>query len=678
MSRASPIQDSFNAGEFSPLMESRITVQKRGNGCKEMTNFIPAIQGPAISRPGTKFIKEVKDSTDKVVLIPFEFNVEQAYILEFGDLYFRVYKDHGAVLDGGTHVEVVTPYTAADLYDANGCCRLQWAQTADILYIVHQDYPMQEVTRTSHTAWTIADAVFVDGPYGRENTDATKTLTPSATTGSVTITATGHSPFASTDVGRLVRMTHSTTRGFARITAFTSSTQVTATVVNAFGGTGAVSTWRLGIYSETTGFPSTITFFEDRMFLAGATDTPQRIDGSKSGEHLDFSPTSTTGTVADDNAIGVTINSDKVNHIVWITDDEKGLAIGTVGGEWIMSPSNFGEALTPTNIKATRATTYGSAHVSPIRTGKSTLFVQRSFRKIREMAFVFESDGFRAPDMTVISEHVTGDGILMLAQQQEPHSIIWAVRADGVLIGFSYDREQEVIAWHKHPLGGTDTVVESIACIPTPDKKADELWLSVSRTIDGGTVRYIEYMTEFWREGTAQEDAFCVDCGLTYDSTPATTITGLDHLEGEEVVVLADGAAHPNCTVSSGSITLSRSTSVAQIGLYYEPALQTLRVEAGSKDGTSQGKVKRIEHITFRFYQTLGAFVGPDADNMDEINFREGNDLMDAAPALFDGDKGVRWQDTYSNDGFVRIEQRQPFPMTVIAIMPQVVTEDRG
>ena len=688
MSKASPIQESFNAGELSPLMESRVTVAKRANGCTLLDNLVPTIQGPLVSRPGAKFVNQVKNRLDPIVLIPFEFNVEQAYILEFGDLYMRVYKDHGIIESSpSVPVEIVTPYAKADLFDSEGRTRLQWAQTADIMYLTHADHPVQELSRTSDIAWTIASSEFKDGPFEKENTDTTKTMTRSGTAvgATITVTATGHAPFVSTDVGRLIRFTDGTTRASVKITGFTSSTIVTAAVGEvALGGTGAISKWRLGIFSETTGYPTTITFFEDRMFLAGSRSNPQRIDGSEVGDHLSFSPTETDGSVIDNNAIGVALNADKVNAIVWVTDDERGLMIGTAGGEWVMSPSSSGEALTPVNIKAVRATTYGSAAVKPIRTGKATLYVQRSSRKLREMAFVFESDGFRSPDMTILSEHITGDGILHMAYQQEPHSIVWCLRKDGSLIGFTYDRDQDVLAWHRHNLagasdaGGTAAIIESIAAIPTPDEKSDELWVSVKRWVNGQEERYIEFITEFWRESFDQEDAFCVDSGLTYDSTPATTISGLDHLEGQLVRILADGAAHPDKTVTSGSVTLDRLSSVVHLGLPYIPSFKSLRFDSGAKDGTSQGKTKRINNVTVRFYQTLGAFIGPSQSEMDEINFREGDDLMDVAPPLFDGDKRVNWQGSYDNDGFIIIEQRQPLPMTIIAVMPQGHTQDRS
>ena len=143
------------------------------------------------------------------------------------------------------------------------------------------------------------------------------------------------------------------------------------------------------------------------------------------------------------------------------------------------------------------------------------------------------------------------------------------------------------------------------------------------------------------------------------------------------VQVLADGAAHPDCVVTSGAITLQRAASVAQIGLACPATVQTTRIEAGAADGTAQGKTKRINKCVLRFHNTLGAFAGPDDSNLDEINFRTGSDLMDQAPPLFSGDKLMEWPGSYDFDGYVMVRQEQPLPMTLVAVMPQLHTFDR-
>jgi hypothetical protein len=674
MAKVSPIQESFNSGEFSELVAARVRFEKYKNAVRLAENMVPLVQGGMTRRTGTMFVNEVKTSAKKTRLIQFEYSVTQAYVIEFGHNYLRFYKDRGLIESApSTPYEVVTTYAEADLF------QLKFTQSADILYITHPSYAPRKLSRTGHTSWTLTEIDFKDGPYLPTNVSAI-TIAPSATTGSVTLTA-STSIFAATDVGRLVRLKHSSTWGYAKITAFTSGTAVTATVGSAFGATGAVSDWRLGIWSATTGYPSCVTFFEDRLFFAGNTYRPQRIDGSIVGDYENFAPTATDGLVADDNAISIALNANDVNVIRWMVDDEKGLLIGTVSGEWIVRPSSLSEALTPTNLAAKRSTAFGSANIQAIRTGKASIYVQRAGRKARELAYVYEVDGFRSPDMNVLSDHILESGVVEFNYQQEPYSIVWFVRNDGQLVGLTYERDQDVLGWHRHIIGGSfgagDAVVESVAVIPTPTGDADEVWLIVKRTIDGATVRYIEYITPRF-EGTDTTDAFFVDCGLTYDSTPATVISGLDHLEGETLSVLADGASHPNVVVSTGSITLTRAASVVHLGLPYESDIQTLRIEAGAQDGTAQGKTKRIHRVTVRLYKTLGMKFGPDATKLDVLPFRTSADPMGNPPELFTGDKSVNWNDGYDTEGVMYFRQEQPLPFTLLGIFPMLVTQDRG
>jgi hypothetical protein len=220
-------------------------------------------------------------------------------------------------------------------------------------------------------------------------------------------------------------------------------------------------------------------------------------------------------------------------------------------------------------------------------------------------------------------------------------------------------------------------VVESVAAIPSADGTRDELWMIVSRTIDGATKRYVEYMTKLFEEGDDQEDAFFVDCGATYDGVAATTITGLDHLEGETVKVLADGATHPDRTVASGSITLQRSASKVHVGLGYQRRGQTLRVEAGAADGTAQGKTKRIHRVTFRLHNTLGLKYGPSFDKLSPLIDRSTADALGQAVPLFSGDRSATFEGGYDTDAYICWQQDDPLPSTILAVMPQLHTQDR-
>jgi hypothetical protein len=298
-----------------------------------------------------------------------------------------------------------------------------------------------------------------------------------------------------------------------------------------FGAITASSVWRLGLYSDTTGYPSVGTFHEDRLFLGGNAIAPQRLDGSRSGDYENFAPTDADGTITSSHALSFTLNSSDVNVIRWVTSDEKGLLVGTLGGEWTVKASSLNEALSPTNVAAKRTSTHGSANVQPVQVGKSAIFVQRFDRKVRDMRYYYDVDGFRAADLTELSNHIGESGIKQIAYQKEPFPVVWCVRNDGVLVGMTYEREFEVIkvGWHRHVLGGasdiagTPAAVESISIIPSLDGTYSQMWAIVKRYVNGATKRYVEFFTSTFKEEQEIQDSFFVDSGLTLDSPIAIT-----------------------------------------------------------------------------------------------------------------------------------------------------------
>lgn len=588
-----------------------------------------------------------------------------------------------AYSSGGTVSEVytvTTPWALADVF------QLKFTQSADVLYVTHPSYAPRKITRTGDTAWTITEIDFLDGPYLPINNTAT-TLGLSATSGSVTVTASA-GVFAATDTGRLIRWRDPANNWtWLEITGWTSTTQVTATIrgPNASAGT-ATTSWRLGVWSATTGYPGAVAFFEDRLFLAGATNYPQRLDGSKSGDYENFAPTAADGVVADDNAVAFTLNSADVNAIRWMLDDEKGLIIGTSGGEWQVKPATAADALGPTNISAKQSTSRGSANAEPVRAGRDILFIQKSALKLCGTTYLFEDEGYKAVDKSILAEHMPRPGLVQIDYQQDPQSIVWGVRADGALVGVTYERSEAVNAWHRHAPGGVSDAdgaapkVKSVATVPAPDGTRDEVWLTVQRYIDGGVVHYVEYLHRMWEHTTdAQEDAFFLDCGATYDSTPTTTIRGLYHLRGQTVQVLADGATQPDVTVSAtGAVTLTRSASVVHLGYNYDSDGETMNIEAGAADGTAQGKTQRIHRVAFRVLDTLGLKFGRDFDNLNEIYSRTSAQNAGEAVPLYTGDLSELFDGGYQTEG-ARVCWRvdTPFPATILAVMPALHTMDR-
>ncbi len=538
---ATTIINSFNTGEMSPLLNGRTDVAKYYSGCQTLENFIPLPYGGVTRRPGTKYIASAKTATGSVRLIPFEFSITQAYILEFGDEYMRVYKDGGQVQSGGAAYEITTPYDSTDLFE------LQHIQSADTMYIVHPDYAPRKLTRTGHTSWTITAITFSRGPFLVDNITDT-TITPSAKTGSITLTASADT-FNANHVGALWQVTHTvpgvnasasfsnsgsdqntvnvtvqlgrtfdfsthgtwtgdivlqrsydsgsvwkdvrpvhyeddgniqysdeeivddaiyrvyvaasgagidsgtcninlTARSFdvdgvVDIWGFTSATVISGNVVNTLGGTTAVTEWAEGAWSADEGYPGAIAFYEERIAYAATNNRPQTIWMSQTNDWDNF----LAGTL-DTDAFNNTIASNQVNVIRWLAS-QTSLLIGTTSAEWKMSAGTFGEPINFGNATVRRQSSYGSEYLQPNVVNNVVLFVQRQGKKVRELVYNFENDVYVAPDMTVLAEHITGDGIVGAAFQRTPDPILWCVTSDGDLISMTYNREQDVIAWAK-------------------------------------------------------------------------------------------------------------------------------------------------------------------------------------------------------------------------------------
>jgi len=374
-------------------------------------------------------------------------------------------------------------------------------------------------------------------------------------------------------------------------------------------------------------------------------------------------------------AITVSLVSGRINDIQWLAAD-KDLVAGTAGGEFAIGELSNGDPLGPANKRSRIMSTFGSRAIPPIKNVESLLFVQRSGLKARETFYDFASDGYKSSDTTVLAEHITASGITQMAFAADPDQVVWCIRADGTLLGFTWNNEQAVRGWHRHPIGGSG-IVESIAVMPAAEGDRSELWMVVKRTINGVTKRYVEYMERPYRIGDSQASQFYVDSGLTYTGSAATTISGLGHLEGQTVSVLVNGAPHPNVVVTSGAITLQIAATTAQIGLPCPARYRSMRLEAGAQDGTSQGKTKRIHKCVLRLLYTGGGKYGAmNGGPMDYLLLRSSTAAMDQPAPLFTGDKVVPWPDGYNTEAYVGFEIDQPVNAVLVAVMPQIVTQD--
>lgn len=736
----------------------------------------------------------------------------------------------------GTIYEIPTPYTLASLTASDGTLNLRLVQSNDIVYIVIAGYAPRKLSRFGATNWTLTTVTFVGGPFKTINTTAT-TVYASARTGSVTLTASS-SIFQAAHVGSLfylgqksvlaIRQWQSgaaialndlrrsdgknykalnagTTGGekpihtagavwdggasavqwqfedpgyaYLLITAFTSGTVVTATALttvpdNATLVANTSAYWAFAAFSDVEGWPTQVTFHKERLTLGRG----QGVWMSVAGDYETFTAKDDGGIITADMAISITLQSDKKNDLLWFAPGDA-LLCGTAGAEFAVKSVTENLPFGPENVTAPEVSSRGSRSIVPVFVGDVALFVQRSGLKLRDFEYDNLTLKFKSFDQNALADHITQTGLFAISYQQEPNSVIWAVRSDGLLIAMTYSREQYENSpfggWHRHPIGGNfgvgPAVVESICSIPAPAQDRDETWLIVKRTINGLTKRYIEYIEYERRFGDDPQDSFYIDAGLTLNNTinatltpgagattdgatgviftagsavfaptdvgreihyrysvidsvdgktinwitskaeitgytsttvvtaeinlpfpstaliaangwklTVTSITGLSHLEGQVVSVLADGATHPDRTVSAGAITLQEGSSKVQVGLRCRARIKTMRLNAGAADGTSQGKTARINKLTIRLLDTLGLKYGRDFVNMDDALFRAGQDLMDNAPPLLTGDiEGLDWPGDYNTDPWICLEQSEPQPSTIIAIMPIENTYDR-
>lgn len=469
--------------------------------------------------------------------------------------------------------------------------------------------------------------------------------------------------------------------GYVQITGYVGPAQVLGTITSGDPNdtvmlpaqvvSAGTWKWRRALFNSGDGYPSNGTFWRNRLVLARGRWLALSVAADY--ENFEFKEADTT---ADDDGMTEQLNARKLNQIVWLVEQDN-LIVGLNGEEWEVGPTSTATAVGPTNIQATRNSSYGSRALVPLDIGGLIIFVQKAGRKVRDFDYDYSTNKYVSTDTTKLADHITNGtdgthaGVISIAYQQEPYSVVWAARADGVLIGMTYDREpgrSDVYGWHRHPM--TNGFVECVETLASPDGFYDDVWMIVRRTVDGATRRYIEYMARPLQDDQDIEQAHYVDCGLTYDGTAQTTFTGLTHLEGQTVQVLADGACVPDQTVNGGAITIPLAATTVHVGLPSPARFRTMQLSMQTQGGTIQGKTKRVTDVTTRLYRSVGGFIGPDFDNMEEILFRTPADLQDNAVPLFSGDKKAKWRGGYEEAPAICFKNDQPLPSVILALMP--------
>lgn len=581
------IQPSFAGGEIGPSLYGRIDMAKYSVALRVCDNFIVRQYGGVENRPGTKFVAAAKYPDRKCRLIPFQFSTVQTYALEFGHNYMRVIKDGAVVLTTGNVIyEIATPWAESDLFN------LKFTQSADVMTICHPSYPPKELRRYAHDNWQIVDVVTNNGPFEDINTVQTSTVYASTETGTITLTS-NVAIFGAEQVGKLFYLeqpavdsipvweTSKTTAindvrradsnyyrantagktgtlrpshdegmawdgwggtgdtdtgvqweylhsgfGIARITAVASNAlSATATVIsripsNVVGSTKASYKWARFAWNSVNGYPSTVTYYQQRLFFAASAAQPQTIWASRTGDYKDFGKSL---PIQDDDRIVYTYAGRQVNQIRHLIDVGS-LIVLTSGGEFV-AKGDQNNTLTPSSFSLSSQGSNGSSIVPPIAVANIALFVQEKGSVIRDLAYSFDVDGYQGNDLTILANHLfQKHSIVDWSFAIVPYSSAFCVRDDGKLLVMTYLREQQVFAWAPQ---SSDGLYESTCSIS--EGSEDAVYFSVQRVINGQTVRYIERLSS--RMFLDDQDAFFVDCGLSYDgrntgNARAVTLTG--------------------------------------------------------------------------------------------------------------------------------------------------------
>lgn len=724
MAKVTNVANNFTSGEITPKMRARMDVARYNSGVEIMENAWPNIHGGFSKRWGLLYRGPAKHADKLGRLVRFVVNRSDAYWLEFGDLYMRVHKVSGRVeTSPGVAYEISTPYTEAML------AQLDFSQGADTLIIWSPDNSPRRLRRFADARWVLDLAPFDPAPFSEVGSRFNVALTLSAATVGTgrTITA-ASSVFLASDVGRQVwsgagvatitavasgtsatadisvefdgtaiagnawtlAISPQTTctpnvsgpvgaaitltlgaagwrasdvgshvqinTGLVKITAYSSSTVVSGTVLVALNTTTAApaNAWTLNppAWNDFDGYPATGTFHAQRLLAAGSRSFPQTVWGSAVGEFFNFQ----LGTL-DSDAFAFELVSDDVSPITYMISMESLVAL-SFSGEFTLD-GGVEKPITPTNVRAKPRSTRGCAQVRPVKIGAEALFVQRTGKRVRAAAFQEASDSWAAPDMSVVADHLTSPGVVGLTWHEEPGTLVFALRSDGRIASCTYDRDQDVVGWARQTFAGG--VVESAATIPDDDQ--DRTMLLVRRTINGNTVRYLELM---------DPDTY-TDCAIRGTAgSPTATWSGLNHLEGQTVSVLADGAPQPPEVVSGGAITLARAASTVEIGLPVSMRVKLLPPEVSGGAGVVKGSMVRVNQVLVEVLDTIGLTI-----DGQKVAFRQfGENVLDTPLEPFTGIKEVQSLGWEKSGGAIEITHDDPLPCNVLAVVRKVTVNE--
>jgi hypothetical protein len=543
------IKTSFAGGEWGSSLFGRTDIAQYANACEIVENFLVRPYGSAISRPGSRYVAEVKDSTKETRLIKFIFNQTDAYIIEMGDKYFRFFTNGGAVVTSGT-----TPYEISHIYSEDEIWDVQFTQLNDVIWLTHPDHPPQRLIRVAAANWSCTEFAFIGGPFLDDNTDTAITLNASATAGTINLTfsPTGSGIFvvsSASTKGHLnayfkigYTVTNSTTgleeQGYVKITNVVNAYTATASVIKTLSTSGATTIWAEGAWSAVRKYPACVNFHERRLWFARTDYEPNKVWGSKSFQYDDFA----LDAQNDDDGLNLELASNESNEIMWLASG-KSLIAGTYGGAFIIN-SGSAEPITPTNANASEEVSYGTEPIPPKKIGNFLYYVQRFGKKLRELFYSWDLDTYKSMDKTILSPHIFGDGVWEMDYQENPDTVLWCLLTNGEIATLTREVDQEVQGWSRQTTNGTYC---SLAIIPSQVSDYDEVWSIVQRRITptSGTSTVKRYIEVFEAIEPPERQDLCLylDSALTYNAfTVNTTATISLSATGGTITVTSSSA----------------------------------------------------------------------------------------------------------------------------------------
>ena len=452
-----------------------------------------------------------------------------------------------------------------------------------------------------------------------------------------------------------IEVTNPNQHGIVRIKEFTSSTECVGVLEFPVPSNTPTKYWQEPAWSGVRGYPRAITLHDGRLWFAGTKYRPTTFWATAPDRFEDLR----IGVEAD-RGLEFQVQSDEANAIQWMVSQD-GLVIGTKGAEWF-----YGQRLGEDLPKLRKNTSFGSAPIQARVVNESLVFIQRSKRKLRELAW--DGQTMACQDLTLLAEHFGDAKFLQMSIQRNPETVVWIITNQGDLIGMTYERGQNVAGWFRY---GTNGTFESVAIVEGTGEE-DEIWVAVLRTIDGQERRFIErFQPDLIRNIKQGDQAALIysDAAVVYSGAAATTMSGLDHLEGETVSVLADGAPHPDCVVDSGEITLQWEAETIIAGLAFTAKIEPTYLETADPGSITKAFKKRITRACIEFWETLGCEISADDGvTYDPIEFRTVSDNMDSVPALFSGIKEEVVRSSFERQSSVILRSRQPLPMNVLSL----------